>query len=151
MTTRFRGLVAAVIGLVGPGGLALASPLAAQQAPAADSAQYARGRQVVETVCSTCHSMHGPPKAAPPFRMVVMHYRRHAGDSATAVQRITDWIASPSAERSLLPPMMRQRWGVMPPLPLAEEQRRAAAVYLLATSPGRAGRFTGQVESPSRE
>lgn len=144
MTTRARRVAAAL------GALALASPLAAQPA-AGDSTQYARGRQVVETVCAACHSMHGPPKAAPPFRMVVMHYRRHARDSAAAVQRITEWVASPSAERSLLPPMMRQRWGLMPAVSLPEEQRRAAAVYLLATSPGRAARFTGQVEMPSRE
>ena len=83
--------------------------------------------------------------------MVVTHYRRHAGDSAAAVQRITEWIAAPSAERSLLPGMMRARWGLMPPLPLPEEQRRAAAAYLLATPPGAGGRFMGQVEMPSRE
>ena len=145
MTIGLRGTGLAL------GALALASPLAAQQGAASDTSQQARGRQVVETVCLACHTMHGPPKAAPPFRMVVMHYRRHADDSAAAVQRITEWIAAPSAERSLLPGMVRARWGLMPPLPLPEEQRRAAAAYLLATPPGAGGRFMGQVEMPSRE
>jgi hypothetical protein len=74
----------------------------------------------------------GPAKNAPPFRMIAMHYRRQVGDSAAAVERITKWIAAPAAERSLLPAMVRQRWGVMPPLPIAEEERRAAAAYVLS-------------------
>ncbi|HEX4936506.1 MAG TPA: c-type cytochrome [Gemmatimonadaceae bacterium] len=126
-------------GAIGVAVVVLAAQRAAAQhahggAPATaargDSALLARGRQVVQTTCAACHTEGPPMKAAPPFRMVAMHYRRALPDSAAVVQRITQWIAAPDSTKSLLPPMARRRFGLMPALPISEAERRAAAVYV---------------------
>lgn len=95
------------------------------------SAQLERGKQTVQTVCSTCHTLAPPPTKAPPFPMVAMSYGRGRTDSAAAAA-IVAWVRAPSADRSLLPPMVIQRFGLMPALPLDERTLTDAALYILS-------------------
>jgi cytochrome c len=114
------------------------APRTSRGEAAADTTAYttrlARGRQTVETVCAACHSVAMPPKAAPPLRMVAMHYRRSAGDSAVAA--IAAYVRSPAAERSALPPGVIRRFGLMPALALPDSQLRDAAAYILSLPGG---------------
>jgi hypothetical protein len=95
------------------------------------SAQLERGRQTVQTVCSACHTLAPAPTKAPPFPMVAMSYRRGRTDSAAAAA-IAAWVRAPSADRSLLPPMVIQRFGLMPALPLDQRTLEDAALYILS-------------------
>ena len=111
-----------------------AAPLGAI-APTGESAQLEAGRRVARTLCATCHTEQPPPGKAPPLSMVAMHYRAAATDSADAVARIAAWVSAPAAERSLLPAMAIERFGLMPPLALPDSQRQAVAVYVLSLRP----------------
>ena len=109
---------------------------AAPAAPAgADSAslaqELARGEQVVRTTCAACHTLEPPPDKAPPFAMIAMRYRAAAASDDEAIARIVAWVRAPDAERSLLPAMAIERFGLMPPLPLPDSLLRPAARYLL--------------------
>ena len=99
---------------------------------ATDTALLARGKAIVGTIYSACHTEQPPPKTAPPLSHVARRYRIMAGDSAAALARLTAWIAAPAKDRSLMPAMAIDRFGLMAPLPLPEEQRLAAAAYVLS-------------------
>lgn len=130
---RWRWLV--VLGLV-----PCARPALAQAV--ADDSRLANGRSIVRSVCAACHSEQPPPKLAPPLTHIATRYREAVPDSAAAIARIVAWIRAPHADRSLMPKMARERWGLMPPLPLPETQLGDAALYvwtLSATAPGASG------------
>jgi cytochrome c len=105
---------------------------APDSADAAAARQLAAGRRVVTSVCAGCHTEQPPPKAAPPLAMVARHYLRATRDSSAAVDRMIAWVRAPSAERSLLPRMAVDRFGLMPPLALPDSTLRAAAAYVLS-------------------
>ena len=110
-------------------------PMAGATALAADtttrSAQLARGKQTVQNVCSVCHTQAAPPTKAPPFPMVAMYYRRGMTDSAAAAA-IVAWVRAPAADRSRLPAMVIQHFGLMPALRLDERTLNDAALYILS-------------------
>lgn len=101
-----------------------AAALAAQETPG-------RGEATFKSVCSTCHSIHPPALQAPPMAHVARHYLASDTSRTAVIERLVSWVREPSAERSLLPPMARERWGLMPPLLLPEEQLRDVAAYVL--------------------
>ena len=96
------------------------------------AARLARGRQTVQTVCASCHSESPPAKSAPPFRMIATHYRRGTADSLAAAAAIVAYVRAPAAERSLLPPMVVRRFGLMPALPIGADKLGDAALYILS-------------------
>lgn len=106
---------------------------------AADTALLRKGKEIVSTICAACHTEQPPPKLAPPLAHVSQRYRMMVGDRETAIARITAWIKEPSKDRSLMPPMAIERFGVMAPLPLPDDQRLAAATYLWSLSEGKGG------------
>ena len=99
-----------------------------------DSAQLAQGKQIVSTVCAACHTEQPPAKLAPPFAHVAARYRMKLGDRDKTIERMVAWIKTPAKDRSLLPPMAIERFGLMPPLPLPDAQLQAAAAYLWSLS-----------------
>jgi len=46
------------------------------------------------------------------------------------------WIKAPAKDKSLMPAMAIERFGLMAPLPLPDEQLRAAAAYVWSLSEG---------------
>ena len=104
------------------------TPLAAQQrTPAAD------GAAVFGMVCAMCHSIQPPAKAAPPMSHAAGFYLRAHDDADSAVAAIVAYLKKPSAERSLLPAMAIERFGLMPSQAhLSDDQLRAVARYVLA-------------------
>jgi mono/diheme cytochrome c family protein len=99
--------------------------------PADPEAELALGRAVFERNCTVCHSIDPPPVAAPPMSHIARHYRAAEPDRDTAIRRIAAWIVAPSASASVLPAHAVEEWGLMPPLVLPEEERRAVAAYVL--------------------
>lgn len=91
-----------------------------------------KGREIVRTVCAACHNEQPPAKLAPPLSHVARRYRTVAGTPEQALARMTAWIATPAKDKSLMPAMAIERFGLMAPLPLPEEMRRAAAMYVLS-------------------
>jgi hypothetical protein len=120
------------------------TPVARAADPAADtttpSRQLQRGKQTVQSICSACHTLAAPPAKAPPFPMVAMYYRRGLSDSAAA-EAIVSWVRAPAADRSRLPAMVIQRFGLMPALRLDTRTLTDAAVYILSLN--RAGGMGG--------
>lgn len=98
------------------------------------------GEQTFQTICSACHSVLPPHKAAPPMAHVAARYLRLHRDTSAAATAIAAYIREPAAERSAMPPHIVQRFGLMPALGhLPEAQLAAAARYVLtlADSMGR--------------
>ena len=146
---RVKGRAIRPAGRAAPFAAGLAACVAlAATTDAQEQTELERGRAIVRSVCAACHTEHPPAKAAPPLAQVSMHYRRAVTDSADAVRRIAAWIAAPQAERSLLPRHAVAMWGLMPPLPLPEDQRRAAAVYVWTLGGEAHGRHTPSRRPP---
>jgi cytochrome c len=100
-------------------------------APAtATSEVLAAGEQIFQRLCSACHSMDSPPLSAPPITHVARHYRRAFDDREAGLQHMTAFIRAPTPEASVLPSHARERWGLMPALPLPEPELRAVAEYV---------------------
>ena len=113
------------------------SSAAGAQGSSADTALIAQGKQLVTTVCAACHTEQPPPKLAPPLAHVSRRYRmQHNGDREKALARIVAWIKAPAKDKSLMPAMAIERFGLMAPLPLPDEQLRAAAAYVWSLSEG---------------
>ncbi|MCC6929960.1 MAG: cytochrome c [Gemmatimonadaceae bacterium] len=137
MTTRIptratRG-IAAALGVA----IAMTASDALAQGDAARAAQLAQGKQLVSTVCAACHTEQPPPKLAPPLSHVSRRYRMlNQGDRDKALARIVAWIKAPAKEKSLMPAMAIERFGLMAPLPLPDSQLQAAAAYVWSLSEG---------------
>ena len=126
--------------------LPLAALLAAA-APAAAQEPVTGGEATFKAVCATCHSIHPPAAQAPPMAHIARHYLDADTARTAVIERIVRWVREPANDRSLLPPMARERWGLMPPLQLPEAQAREVAAYVLTLADpaaGGAGRGMGR-------
>lgn len=115
----------------GPEETGIRVPVRIVQAGEVRTQQLATGKHVVETVCFACHTEQPPHKTAPPLAMVANHYRQATPSLEAATKRIVEWVPAPSREKSLLPPMAIERFGLMPAQQLPDSQIRAAAAYIL--------------------
>ena len=97
-----------------------------------DQALFNQGKTVYEKVCITCHNYLPPPKNAPPMIGVSGHYHQTFTDRDQAVSHIANFIQQPTKEKSKLPPMAINTWGLMPPLalPLASEEVQAVSYWV---------------------
>lgn len=108
--------------------LAAASTTLAAQQPAAEPT----GPQLFQLVCSMCHSVTPPPKAAPPMSHAAAFYALKFPQPDSAAAAIVAYLKAPAAERSLLPKHAIERFGLMPAQSqLSEVQLAAVAKYVL--------------------
>lgn len=96
--------------------------------------EIARGEQVFELVCAACHTLDPPPDSAPPMRHVVRHLRQELTTFEAFSEHVRSYVPAPDPERSRLPAMAIERFGVMAPLPLADDVLHSAAAYLWSLS-----------------
>ena len=103
------------------------SPLAAQAgAPDAD------GAEVFQMVCSMCHTVNPPPKAAPPMSHATGFYLRQHETVEAAATAIVAYLKQPDSTRSALPAHAITRFGMMPSQAhLTDVQLDAVARYVL--------------------
>jgi mono/diheme cytochrome c family protein len=107
------------------------SPVGGSVAPVLAHATLAEGKRVYDAVCATCHTVVPPATLAPPMSHVVRHYRQALPNDEVVVARITEFVRTPSAERSLMPAHARERFGLMPAQQLSDNQLRAVAAYVM--------------------
>lgn len=94
-----------------------------------------QGKQLITTNCYSCHSTDAPlegGRLAPPMEAVKSHYL----DEATTVEAFTAdlvrFVHKPSPAYSKMPGA-RKRFGLMPALPLPEEELQAIAAFIYYT------------------
>jgi hypothetical protein len=66
------------------------------------------------------------------MRRIVGHYLAFYGDTASARAALIEWVRNPAEERSALPPHAIERFGLMPPQGLGDEDLARVADYLLS-------------------
>jgi cytochrome c5 len=111
-------------------------PAAVAPAPQVPAGASLTGEQVVEYVCSQCHSMDPPPLKAPPLTHLAQHLRESFTSVDDAVTHVVSFAPSPDAETSILPATAQERFGLMPPQPLPAPMLEAAARYIWSLSDG---------------
>jgi len=92
--------------------------------------QFKQGKAVYDKVCVACHNYMPPPKNAPPMVGISGHYHQAFTDAKQAIKHIEDFLAKPTQEKSQLPPMAVNAWGLMPPQSLSTEDAQAVAYWV---------------------
>lgn len=107
--------------------VAAAVPLSAQQQdPLSD------GELLFQLVCAMCHSVEPPMKTAPSMSHVSAFYLREYEDFEAAVTAMVDFLKEPTVERSVIPAMAIEQFGLMPAQAhLSDAQLEAVARYVL--------------------
>jgi len=103
---------------------------AAAAVSARETVPAARGQAVFDQICTACHTVQPPPNLAPPMMAVSGYYRDAFTDRDEAVAAMVAYIQDPDSTRSQLRPEAFRRFGIMAPLPLLEEDRRAVATWI---------------------
>lgn len=88
------------------------------------------GERIYKETCALCHTMDPPPNLAPPMSHVARHLRESFADEAAAVAHVVDYLPAPAAERSILPEMARERFGLMPAQTLPRNLLEAVGRYV---------------------
>lgn len=98
---------------------------------AADTVMFQKGKTLIEQNCYSCHTpeMTGQQRLAPPIQMVKMHYMRDYETKEAFVEAIADWVNEPNKDKSIMPGALN-RFGLMAPLAISEEDVRLIADYL---------------------
>ena len=109
-----------------------------QETPPPVPPELEEGQRLFESICTQCHSMNPPANLAPPITHVARHLRQAFETEDEALDHIRTYIPEPDAERSVLPAMAQERFGLMPPLPLPAELLDAIGryVWFLGSSEG---------------
>ena len=88
------------------------------------------GQQKFEAICMACHKyQRGQPMLGPPVFAVQDHYNRGYEDDAEWIQAVVDYVKKPTEEASLMPGA-RIKFGIMPALPLPDEDLKQIADFL---------------------
>ncbi|MGB0743373.1 MAG: c-type cytochrome [Opitutales bacterium] len=100
------------------------------------ASDFRKGQKLYELYCMNCHAKPkrggGPDpskRLAPPAFAVADHYRRAIPDASERVEAIARFTAKPSKEDALMPGAV-EKFGLMAPMPLAEEQLHQTSVFL---------------------
>ncbi|NPA04330.1 MAG: cytochrome c [Epsilonproteobacteria bacterium] len=96
-----------------------------------------RGEQLFKQHCVMCHSLSRPEDrskmVAPTIAGVMFHIKEKYPNKEDAVRFIVDYVRSPSYDKAVCPSV--QRFGLMPPLNLPQEDLEAIASYLYDNFP----------------
>ncbi|HSG46715.1 MAG TPA: hypothetical protein VLA43_02755 [Longimicrobiales bacterium] len=93
-------------------------------------ADLQEGERIYRETCSLCHTMDPPANLAPPMSHVARHLRQSFADEESAVAHVVDYLPAPAAERSIMPEMARERFGLMPPQPIPRNLLEAVGRYV---------------------
>jgi mono/diheme cytochrome c family protein len=92
------------------------------------------GQTLFNTICTACHSLQPPPRLAPPMAMVSQHYRDAFASESDARAAMLAFLLAPDTSRATMPAHAIQRFGLMPKLPLSEQQFRDVSAYIWSLS-----------------
>jgi mono/diheme cytochrome c family protein len=94
-----------------------------------------KGKAVYEKNCVSCHSYTPPPKTAPPIMGITQQYHEAFNDGEKAIARMVDFLKKPSKEKSSLLPAALERWGLMQPINLSDEELYAVSYWIWEAYP----------------
>lgn len=98
-----------------------------------DQALKSMGQQKFEAICMACHKYQPEsPMLAPPIFAVKNRYNRTYDDDKAWIDAVVSYVQKPSIEASIMPGAQK-KFGLMPALPLPEEDLRAIAEFLRTT------------------
>jgi mono/diheme cytochrome c family protein len=109
-------------------------PAAPRSAGAQRAPDLVAGQTLFNSVCTACHSLQPPPKLAPPMAMVSQHYRDAFASESDARAAMLAFLLAPDTSRATMPAHAIQRFGLMPKLPLSEQQFRDVSAYIWSLS-----------------
>lgn len=91
------------------------------------------GEQLFNTFCGACHGAQQSmdQRIAPPAVAIRRHYQMAYADKASFSKAVVSWVKAPDANKTQMPGAI-QRYGLMPALPLADEQLQAIGDYLFS-------------------
>lgn len=113
---------------------------------APDPQEVAQGKQVFDLVCSGCHTIQPPPDSAPPMSHVARHLRQELGTLEAFTEHVRTYVPAPSPERSRLPAMAIERFGLMGALPMEDAVLENVAAYIWTLADSARGGMGGEME-----
>lgn len=104
-----------------------------------DEAVLARGFQLLEKNCFSCHSPDADHdnRIAPPMVAIKRHYIDDNTSKEEFIAALTDFVNNPTEEKSKMPGAVR-RFGLMPKMTFSEEDLKSIAEYI----------YTKELEAP---
>lgn len=107
------------------------APTFAPPTDEATLAMIARGESLIATNCYSCHSTDAPMSArlAPPMAGVRSHYLTETSSLAEFTEELVRFVHQPDEAYSKMPGAVR-RFGLMPALPLPDDELEAIAAFI---------------------
>lgn len=102
----------------------------APAAPREVPEEFREGERLFQDVCSHCHTLEPPPNLAPPMTHVARHLRQAFATEEEALAHLRSYLPAPARDRSILPDMPHERFGLMPALPLSPTLLDAVGRYV---------------------
>lgn len=97
---------------------------------------FNKGKAVYEKSCASCHIYMPPPKTAPPIMGLSQQYHEAFDNREKAIAHMVDFIKKPSKEKSVLSnPVAMERWGLMLPMNLSDEELYAVSYWIWEVYP----------------
>ena len=91
------------------------------------------GKELYETYCISCHQYEKQDNmVAPPVFALKDHYVRAYSDKGELKQAMISFIVKPREKNAHMPGAIR-KFGLMPPMPLPEEDLSAIVDYIVDT------------------
>ena len=107
-----------------------------------DEAKLALGFELMETYCFTCHSPDASMdnRIAPPMVAVKRHYIDDSVSEEIFTADLSEWVTNPDSGRVKMPGAV-EKFGLMPKMPLGEDELAAIAHYIYNTELEKPGWF----------
>lgn len=90
------------------------------------------GKHLFTKMCLSCHVVQGKPTSAPPIFAVKNHVIQQFSSRDAFVKKVTDWVAHPKAENTVMPGAVN-RFGLMPQLNYDAAKVKKIAEFLYDT------------------
>jgi len=108
--------------------LCMVSAIASVLLPSGAMAATPDGEAIFNRSCSVCHSVNPPPKSAPPVIPLANRYHMQFQTKEQGVAAMADFLEKPDAAKALDTRAV-SRFGIMPLIPLTDEERKAVSEW----------------------
>ena len=96
----------------------------------AAEAALKEGEAIYRKSCQSCHSLSPPAKSAPSIIALASQYRARYSKKAGAVADMASFMKAPAVEKSILGAGTFERFGLMPPVTLPDDELEKVAGWL---------------------